>query len=217
MELLGIQSILVGNGKSTINGLSIAGKGCVGLVFKARSAYGLVALKVMRTDAERESMEREAFLHRLANKVSVGPRYMGHTEELLAMEFIEGQSIGNWAKSACSSDFRRVARSILDQCYQLDRAGLDHGELARPGRHVIISPDGNPSIIDFESASTARRAANVTSAAQSLFLYGTIAAGAKKLAGVVDTQTAIAALRRYKQTMSDANYYDVVRSLGIDF
>ena len=44
MQALGVQSIFLGGGKSIVNGASIAGKGCVGLVFKARRGDRLVAL-----------------------------------------------------------------------------------------------------------------------------------------------------------------------------
>ena len=180
MKSLGIQALMLGNGKSTIGGLSICGKGCVGLVLRARNPEGQIALKIRRVDADRSSMEKEADFHRIANSTGVGPRYLGHTENLIMMEFISGQSIIEWVKTATRDQFRKVAKSILDQCFLLDRIGLDHGELSRLGRHVIVSDEGRPCIIDFESASTLRKTINVTSAAQSLFLHGAVAMHAKK-------------------------------------
>lgn len=217
MRSLGVRSIIVGNGRSTVNGISVAGKGCVGLVFKAKSEKGVIALKVRRTDADRESMEKESFLQKMANGHGVGPAYLGHTSNLVAMEFVEGQTIREWIKSASEAGFRKVARSVLDQCYALDAAGLDHGELSRLGRHVIVSADGRPYMIDFESASTARRPGNVTCAAQALFLFGAVATHSKKIAGEVDSTRAVNALRDYKRTRSRTSYYRLVEILGIAF
>ena len=218
MQALGVQSIFLGGGKSIVNGASIAGKGCVGLVFKARLGDSLVALKVRRTDADRDSMEREATLHRIANGVGVGPEYAGHTDNLVAMELVEGQSIGDWIRLAGSKlEFRRIARSVLDQCYSLDSAGLDHGELNRIARHVIISQSGQPFIIDFESSSTARRVANVTAAAQSTMLYGGVAKNSGVLLTAKDKEAALASLRKYKKERNDENYHAILESLGIAF
>lgn len=215
LEALGVQSILVGDGRSVVNGISIAGKGCVGLVFKAKSARGLVALKSRRTDADRDSMEREASLLKIANSLGVGPQYIGHTENLMVMEYVGGQSIGDWIGAASALEFRGVASAVLDQCYTLDRAGVDHGELGRMGRHVIVRENGEPCIIDFESASTTRRTANVTSAAQSLFLHGAIAARSRKFYPGVDPSRAIALLKKYKSDRTRDSYDDLAECLGM--
>lgn len=218
MEALGVQSIILGGGKSIVNGASIAGKGCVGLVFRARRSDGIIALKVRRTDADRDSMHREASLHQIANRAGVGPAYSGHTDNHIAMELVEGQSIGDWIRSAGSTqEFIRIAKSVLDQCYSLDMAGLDHGELNRLARHVIVSQSGQPFIIDFESASTARRAANVTAAAQSMLLYGSVANNSKRLVSVEDKEAALASLRKYKKLRNEENYHAVLETLGIAF
>jgi putative serine/threonine protein kinase len=215
MKSLGIQVLMIGNGKSTIGGLSICGKGCVGLVLRARNPEGQIALKIRRVDADRSSMEREADFHRIANSAGIGPRYLGHTENLIMMEFISGQNIIEWVRTANREQFRKVARSILDQCFLLDRIGLDHGELSRLGRHVIVSDEGQPCIIDFESASTSRKTINVTSAAQSLFLHGSVAVHAKKIYGQVDAERVIASLRKYKRLRSEQSYDELVSLLAL--
>lgn len=217
MRSLGVRSIIYGNGRSMVNGIRVAGKGCVGIVLKAKSEQGLIALKVRRTDADRQSMENESLLLKLANEQEVGPAYIGHTSNLVAMEFVEGQAIRDWIKSASTSAFRRVARSVLDQCSMLDVAGIDHGELSRLGRHVIVSANGHPCIIDFESASTSRRPANVTCATQALFLFGAVALHSKNLAGEIDAARTVAALREYKRTKSQASYCSLMETLGIAF
>ena len=215
MRSLGINSLIIGDGNSTINGFSICGKGCVGLVFRARTSDGIVALKIRRTDADRASMEQESRLHQIANGAGVGPTYLGHSSNLIVMEFIAGSSIIDWIRTATRAQFQEVARSVLEQCYMLDKAGLDHGELSRLGRHVIVSHQGSPCIVDFESASTARRTVNVSSAAQSLFLYGSVAAQTSKIRPQVDLEIAILAIRKYKKQRSRESFDELVRTLAI--
>ena len=78
------------------------------------------------------------------------------------MEFVTGQRIIDWVgnNKTTKSKKRTVVTAILEQCFSLDAVGLDHGELSRLARHVIVSD--RPSIIDFESASTTRKTCNVT-------------------------------------------------------
>jgi putative serine/threonine protein kinase len=215
LRSLGVSSLILGSGNSTINGFSICGKGCVGLVFRARTADGIIALKIRRTDADRSSMEDESRLHQVANSAGVGPRYLGHTRNLIAMEFVGGSSIIDWIGTTTRARFQTVARSVLDQCYLLDKAGLDHGELSRLGRHVIVSHQGSPCIVDFESASTIRKTVNVSSAVQSLFLYGAVAGHVKKIRPQVDSEKTIAAIRNYKKLRSRERFDKVVETLAI--
>lgn len=215
IDSLGVGSLVLGDGGSTVNGISICGKGCVGLVFQARMAADSVALKIRRTDADRQSMDNEARLQQIANSTGVGPRYIGHSENLIAMEFISGQSIMEWIGNATTAQFRKVARSVLEQCFKLDKVGLDHGELSRLGRHVIVTDDDTPYIIDFESASLSRKTINVSSASQSLFLYGSIAAHSKRIRQEVDTEKAITAIRKYKQVRTRESFDELVTILAI--
>lgn len=212
MESLGITSIILG-GKTIVNGAHIAGKGCVGIVVKAKSRGEVCALKIRRTDANRETMDNEVHLHKMANSACVGPSLEEHTKNLIVMEFVAGQSIIDWVVSnnITESKMWTLAVAILEQCFSLDIAGLDHGELSRPTRHVIVSD--RPYIIDFESASTTRKTCNVTAAAQSLLLYGIVANKVKKIMCNTDKERLIQALRTYKHFHTRANFDAILGSL----
>jgi putative serine/threonine protein kinase len=175
---LGVRYIVLG-GRSVLGKIAIAGKGCVSLVLKAKFRdQTSCALKVRRLDANRISMEREAELHKIANSAGVGPKIIGNSKNIIIMEFIDGLSIIDWIRQERNvSDHRIVLKivfEILEQCYLLDRAHLDHGQLSHLNRHVIVSRSHDVTLIDFESSSIQRRTANVTSAAQSLLLSGSI-------------------------------------------
>ena len=199
---IGIESISAG-GPTIIGGIPILGKGCVGLAVKARhSSIGPCAIKIRRTDADRLHMAREAGLHYLANNSRVGPRIHAHSKNFLVMDLVKGETISSWsARPITKQHARSVVISVLDQCFRLDCAGLDHGELSRIGSHVLVSDD-SATIVDFESASTSRKVANVTSAAQALLLYGRIAKRIAAILGEPQTDAALHALRRYKASPS---------------
>jgi putative serine/threonine protein kinase len=222
MESLGITSIILGDGNAIVNNTRIAGKGCVGIVVKAKLGRDKVcALKIRRTDADRKTMDNEAYFHRMANSIGVGPRLEEHTKNLIAMEFVSGKSIIDWVagddnnnnnKKAEKSNLYNIAKAILEQCFSLDLAGLDHGELSRLARHVIVSE--RPHIIDFESASTTRKTCNVTAAAQSIFLYGLLADRVRKIGGSnIDREKAIRALKTYKHSHTRVNFDAALNAL----
>jgi putative serine/threonine protein kinase len=208
---LGVRYVVLG-GRSVLGKIAIAGKGCVSLVLKAKFRdHTSCALKVRRVDANRISMEREAELHMIANSAGVGPRIFGASKNIIIMEFIDGLSMIDWIRQQENvSDHRIVIKiiiEILEQCYLLDRAHLDHGQLSHLDHHVIVSGSYDVTLIDFESSSTDRRTANVTSAAQSLLLSGSIS---KRLNGKLSLEkkkeSLICSLKSYKSCQSRANF-----------
>jgi predicted Ser/Thr protein kinase len=82
---------------------------------------------------------------------------------------------------------------------------LDHGELSRLDRHVLISEHDNVNIIDFESSSNLRKISNVTSATQALLLNGMIARRINDLLNIPKNEI-IQILRLYKQKPTKYNF-----------
>ncbi len=211
MYSLGVKSIFP-VGRTTIGGMAIAGKGCVSLVVKAEIKNAIYALKIRRTDANRKTMSREVALHRIANSGGVGPRIVGYSENFIIMEFIDGLSIINWInnQNITPEQIRNVVISIMEQCYELDKLYLDHGQLSRLDHHVIVSHSSTANIIDFESSSTKRKICNVTSAAQSLFLSGLVSKKVNELLHFSEREKIIQALRIYKQDKSRNNFDNIM-------
>jgi putative serine/threonine protein kinase len=212
---LGVTSVVLG-GRSVLGKIAIAGKGCVSLVLKAKfRGHTICALKVRRLDANRISMEREAELHKIANAAGVGPEIFGNSKNIIIMEFIDGLSVIDWIRHEGNvSNRRRVLKIIIDileQCYLLDRAHLDHGQLSHLDHHVIVSDSYDVTLIDFESSSTDRRTANVTSAAQSLLLSGSIAKRLKDILSLEKKkERLIFALKSYKLYQTRANFDRII-------
>ncbi|MCP8304961.1 MAG: serine/threonine protein kinase [archaeon] len=215
LKNLEVKGILF-EGRTKIGRLGVAGKGCVSIVVKAVTEFGVSALKIRRMDANRDSMAREAEMQLMANSVGVGPELFGVTENFSLMEFIDGYSILDWLKSIEKQDIRRirtVLRDILDQCYALDKLGLDHGELSNLKKHIIVSE--KPVMIDFESASMNRRVANVTKATQYLFIGGPMAKRLRGVLGIKDEKSIIDSIKNYKEKKDEAAYLKLLSSLRL--
>jgi putative serine/threonine protein kinase len=213
---LEVDSIIF-SGRSSINGLSVLGKGCVGVVVEGQLRDGTrVALKIRRTDANRPSMMAEAKFHRKANAEGVGPSLLGESSDVLSMMLVRGWTLPAWA-SVLSGRVDHVApilRVLLEQCFTLDRIGLDHGELSHAHKNVLVTQD-YPVIIDFESASLKRKPSNVTSIVQYLFIAGGVSHIFREVTSCEDEKRLIESLTRYKRNISREGFERVLPVLGL--
>jgi putative serine/threonine protein kinase len=203
-------------GVTLVDGIPILGKGCVGIVTQARLDGELVALKIRRLDADRPSMNDEARLLRLANTINVGPRLITATKNFLAMQLIKGLPLFRWAENSRPSRkaVKTVVAELLDACFNLDSIGLDHGELSHAPKNVLVNQSGHPSIVDFESASTARRVANVTSLLQ-YFLFGRISRALNASSIFPERRDIMSALVEYKHQGSVESFRRLIEVLGL--
>jgi putative serine/threonine protein kinase len=213
---LGVEAIDL-RGPHMIGKVHVLGKGHVGVVVAALMGRRLFALKIRRMDADRESLSAEAEYLGMANGASVGPQLFASSSNFLVMEFIDGEYLVNWVEGLELSDegrLRHVLRQLLDKARGLDGVGLDHGELNRAHRHVIVAGE-EPRIIDFESASTGRRVANVTSITNYIYFNRHMRSMVEGVIPVPVKKDIVGALRRYKRSPIDANYDGLLRVCGL--
>jgi len=107
---------------------------------------------------------------------------------------------------------KKVLVEVLEQCFRLDHAGLDHGELSKAPKHVLVDKFGKPFIVDFETASVERRVANVTSICQYLFAGNSSAS--KALAEILGERSRLKlvdALKTYKKNRTRSNFEDLLK------
>ena len=75
---------------------------------------------------------------------------------------MEGQFILDWIKQQNKSSIIFILKQILDQCYVLDSLGINKEEMHHPLKHIIITGERQPVLIDFERTSPANKPKNVT-------------------------------------------------------
>jgi len=204
-------------GTLKIGKLSILGKGVVGLVFTGQSGRDRVAVKIRRVDSRRKSMAHEAEMMKAANDAGIGPRCLGSSQDILKMQFVDGQRLPSWLSSLEGRGRRARARTtfkeLFQQCARLDAYGFDHGELSRAHKNVLVSEDDRPWILDFESASLMRHVNNFTSIAQYVFLSGRFARRVLRVLGPIERTELVGYLRLYKTGKTNDAFEAVLKML----
>jgi len=194
----------------------ILGKGYVGMVVLAKKNNEIVALKIRRIDSPRKNMSNEAKLLQIVNKLGIGPKFIKNSKNFLVMEYIDGEKIIDWAKKTetKSQEVRSVLNNVLRECYLLDDAGLDHGELSTIDKHVIVGKNKN-TIIDFESSSTNRKPSNVTGATQGILIGTGLAKIIQKKVKLPPKETIINLIRQYKKNPNLENFEKITIDLKL--
>ena len=135
------------------------------------------------------------------------------SKNFLLMQLIDGDLLPAWLKEiAEAATVRQVLREVLEQCWHLDLTGLDHGELSKAPKHVIIDKHMEPWIVDFETSSDTRKPANVTAICQYLFMSGgPIPRRIAEIIGERKRDEVIKALRNYKEANTQESFDAVVK------
>ena len=216
LQKLKINSVCF-EGSSLIGKLHVLGKGYVGIVVLAKQNKNKVALKIRRTDSQRDGMKNEAKLLEIANKAKAGPKVIQSSKNFLVMEFLDGEKIFDWIKQlkgrGASEKLKKTVKKVLEDCYRLDQLELDHGELSSISKHVIIGK--KTTLIDFESASTNRRVSNVTAACQAIFIGSGISKMVNKIYKIPPKSKMIKVLRIYKNEQTRKSFDDVLQVLRL--
>ena len=218
LRSLGIEGLEF-EGPLRMGKLSVLGKGVVGLVFRGIAENRRVAVKIRRTDSRRRSMIHEAEMMRAANRAGIGPECLGSSEDVLQMQFLEGQRLPLWISSlkgrGRKARVKGTVKALLEQCVRLDAYGLDHGELSRAHKNVLVSKGDHPWILDYESASLMRRANNFTSLAQYILLSGRFSRKVIRILGSVNRDELVKYLRMYKSGMTNDAFESTLKLLQV--
>jgi len=216
LKTLGVESISF-QGELQVGTISIIGKGYVGVVVSGKTGRKKVAVKIRRNDSPRKNLKKEAELLKIINKHKIGPKLVASSKNFLVMEYLDGEKISGWVgglkKKENSSQLKTVIKKVLEDCYSLDRIGLDHGELSNLSKHVIVGR--KITIIDFESSSTDRKVSNVTSATQALCIGSGISKIIGRVYKIPKKQKMITVLRRYKHEGTRESFENLLAVLKL--
>ena len=200
LEMHGVTAIEF-TGKGNILNLPVLGKGNVGIVVAAYRYGQRLALKIRRMDADRADLFHEAKMLTMANAAGVGPALVEAGKNFLLMQLVEGDFLPEWLQATSDKTImRQVLGELIEECWKLDLAGVDHGELSKAPKHVIIDVYGQPWIVDFETSSEKRKTANVAAICQYLLMSGgPVSKRAVEILGDRDRDGIVKALRHYKK------------------
>ncbi len=199
------------SGHAGASNVPIIGKGYVGIVVIAHVKGKRLALKMRRLDADRVDLTHEAEMLQKANSIGIGPKFIGVSKNFLLSELIDGYLLIEWLLGKSKEAVRGIVLDVLEQCWRLDEAGLDHGELSKAPKHILVDKTGKPFIVDFETASLMRRVINVTSVCQFLFQGNSEACRIIAAAlGRRNRVKLVEALRRYKKECNRVNFNQIL-------
>jgi len=193
--------------------LAILGKGFRNIVIGGQLGDLDVAVKVRRSDYVLKSTLREAEMLIRANRLGIGPRFYGRRDPVIVMGLVQGVDISRWLADQASPPLEviKVLRSIATQCFRLDAARIDHGELSDASRHVIVT-SSDPCVIDFGSAKPALRPRNLTSFINYLQSKRLDKVGRELGLTPVSRER----LREYKETYSHEVFNEILVEAGLD-
>ena len=204
------------SGKTQAQGIPgpIIGKGYAGVVVVAHMNGQRVALKILRVDADRPDLLHEARMLQKANSVNVGPKLVGASKNFLLTQLIDGDLLPQWLELHRERELmRHVLGEVLANCCRLDEIGLDHGELSKAPKHVIIDHAQKPWLLDFETSSDMRKPANVTAICHFLFSsLGEVARTVEQTLGERNKELILKVLRNYKIARTRENFGEVLRA-----
>ncbi len=214
LRMLGV-STLEFSGRGSIYGVPVPvlGKGFVGVVVIANLKGERVAMKIRRLDADRVDLLHEAEMLKKANTVDVAPKLVTASKNFLLMQLIKGELLPIWLKTYNDPKLtRQVLQEILARCYRLDQIGLDHGELSKAPKHVIVDHALKPWIVDFETASDKRKPANLPAICHFLFTSpGQVGQTVSRTLGERDRNSIVDALKVYKKNRGEETFQAVLR------
>ncbi|MEM0056859.1 MAG: protein kinase [Candidatus Geothermarchaeota archaeon] len=213
----GVEAIILSGGVQ-IDRLQILGKGTNALVVKGLYKGSLVAIKILRVDAHRASLENEATILNYISNTNISPRVLSSSNWFIVMEYIEGKPLETFLDeifTLTKGELDNFLKNLLDKLYILDSCSVDHGELTNPRKHIIVLPNLHTKVIDYESASINRKPKNLTSVLQFLFIRSKVAEYLRNLYQI-DKNTLIVLLRNYKRSgYSKEGYLRILEHLGI--
>jgi len=142
-------------------------------------------------------------------------RSIAVTKNCLLSHFIDGDFLLEWLLNhndivSC----HRVITDIFAQCWDLDEAGLNHGELSNAHRHLLLDKMGKLYIVDFESATFRFKVSNVTSICQYLFIRNNpVRKLIWEILGEKDPAHVISALHSYKRERTLRRFENLLRAV----
>lgn len=213
----GLKGLLI-EGEMKIGDISFIGKGTNSLVIKGLFKDNVVIIKILRLDASRDSLIHEAEILTDLEETGIAPKIIASSNWFIIEEFIDGVLIRDFLQkdiySYRKSEIDLLIRDILTKSHELDQLGIDHGELNRADKHVIITDKLKSKIIDFESASKLRRPKNLTSISHYLFVRS-YSAEYLRILYDINLNNLNNILKRYKTDFSAENFMEYMKYLNI--
>jgi putative serine/threonine protein kinase len=150
----------------------IIGKGRRGVVRRCVFSGNNYVAKVPnpKSDTIRRIENESCWLKKL-NIFNIGPKFVFCDENVLVMEYLDGEHLCDFLKTCDEKSERKVLKKIMLQCRVMDKLKVNKFEMHRITKNAIVIR-GDPILIDFEKCKIVLEPKNVTQFCQFLLKRG---------------------------------------------
>ncbi len=148
--------------KKKMKNIKVFAHGKRGLLYVADLGGTKIAVKTKysKSDAQGTIKGEVLFLKRL-NKYKLGPKLLFFNDMFFAYKFVSGKFIKEFIETEKSkAKIKTVLRNVFNQCFVMDKLGINKEEMHNPYKHIIIGE--SVVMIDFERANFSPKPHNVT-------------------------------------------------------
>lgn len=164
-----------------------------------------IAIKVEREDSKTiNRIKNEAYWLKILNKYNIGPKLYFSTNNIIIMRYIKGKRILDFFKHSSQQNKSIIIQEVLNQCRILDQLKVNKLELHHPIKHIIITKDKKPVMIDFEKCKYNLKPKNVTQFIQFL----------PRLGFNINKEKLKNLLKQYKKNYKEESFNKILRVLS---
>jgi HemK-related putative methylase len=196
--------------KRNISNIKFFSRGKRGVIYIGKYKNKKVGIKIKK----QESKAMNTILHevkflKILNKKNIGPKLLFHTKKFFVYEFVEGKFILDFIQSSSKKDIFSIINKIFNQCFIMDKLGINKFEMHRPIKHIIVDKNLKPVLIDFERARFSKSPKNVTQFCD--FLIGKEVNKLLKGKGIeINKNKIINLARNYKEDINKINFNKIL-------
>ncbi|RME78258.1 hypothetical protein D6774_01680 [Candidatus Woesearchaeota archaeon] len=119
-----------------------------------------VAIKSQRATTSNTIVMEAKLLKEL--KLKYAPRVLFIGSDYFVYDFIEGEFFPKWLEHASRREVLDALHQIYEYMYDLDRKGYNKEEMHHPTKHIIMTANNKPYLVDFERCRRSDKVHNVT-------------------------------------------------------
>lgn len=196
-----------------LTGLMKIAKGHRGFIYTANLGNTKVVVKKQREDKPVVGrIENEARWLKVLNRKKIGPEFIYLENNYFVYRYVEGEFIMPYLKSANKTSIKNLITDVFNQCFVLDKLGINKEEMHKPLKHILIK-EGKPVLIDFERAHVTESPKNVTQFCQ--FISSKRVLDILKEKGFkIDKRQLFSRARQYKNGMNEDNLKEILRIIS---
>lgn len=196
----------------TFTHLQFLAKGKRGIIHTAFFNNTKVAIKKKLPESKAVGrIKNEATWLKELNKHNIGPILVKTGKDYFAYKFVEGPFLPEYLDHCTKTQAINILKTVLEQCFKLDRLKIDKEEMHRPYKHIIIQ-NNKPVMIDFERTHKTDKPKNVTQFCQYL-CTDIIRNKLKKLGIKYQINTVRSLAKQYKSTYKRADLVSIKKLL----